>query len=77
MLTVYSLEERGATALGPALLLSVAMACEVPGSKVIICTDGMANVGLGSLENSDADEQALDRATTFYDQVSTMATEKG
>ena len=40
---------KGTTALGPAVLTSVAMASKgAPGSQVIICTDGMANVGLGS-----------------------------
>ena len=68
----FSLEEKGQTALGPALLLSVLLASRVPGSKVhpracvdtykiqivvcvlhkqvIICTDGLANRGVGSLD---------------------------
>ena len=68
----FSLEEKGQTALGPALLLSVLLAGQVPGSKVhhracvdtykiqivmcvhrkqvIICTDGLANRGVGSLD---------------------------
>ncbi len=29
------------------------MAGKVPGSQVIICTDGQANVGLGSMNNPD------------------------
>uniref|UniRef100_A0A3Q2ZK49 Circularly permutated Ras protein 1-like n=1 Tax=Kryptolebias marmoratus TaxID=37003 RepID=A0A3Q2ZK49_KRYMA len=45
-------EEHGATALGPAALASVAMASRYPGSKVILCTDGRANIGLGDLEQS-------------------------
>eukprot|EP00005_Dracoamoeba_jomungandri_P012139 CAMPEP_0174266078 /NCGR_PEP_ID=MMETSP0439-20130205/28853_1 /TAXON_ID=0 /ORGANISM="Stereomyxa ramosa, Strain Chinc5" /LENGTH=814 /DNA_ID=CAMNT_0015352839 /DNA_START=40 /DNA_END=2481 /DNA_ORIENTATION=+ len=47
---VFDLEESGATALGPALLCSVAIAAQKPGSKVVLCTDGLANIGLGSLE---------------------------
>jgi hypothetical protein len=43
------LEEGGATALGPALVASVAMAGKRPGSRVVICTDGLANVGLGTI----------------------------
>ena len=46
----FSLEEGGATALGPALLFSITMASQRTASKVIICTDGLANVGLGSLD---------------------------
>lgn len=42
-------ETSGVTALGPGLALSVGMAAaeERPGSRVILCTDGMANVGIG------------------------------
>uniref|UniRef100_A0AAY3ZU16 VWFA domain-containing protein n=1 Tax=Denticeps clupeoides TaxID=299321 RepID=A0AAY3ZU16_9TELE len=47
-------EEHGATALGPAALISIAMASQYPGSKVIICTDGRANIGLGQLEQESA-----------------------
>jgi len=37
------------TALGPAVATSIAMAGECGvGSQVVICTDGMANVGLGN-----------------------------
>ena len=72
-----SLEEGGQTALGPALLISISMACQVPGSKVIICTDGMANVGLGNLDTLGSTEETYARTTAFFDQVSSMAAEKG
>ena len=46
---VASLEVKGRTALGPGVLASAAMASKgAPGSQVIVCTDGMANVGIGS-----------------------------
>ena len=46
---VGQLQVKGSTALGPAVLTSVAMASKgAPGSQVIICTDGEANVGLGA-----------------------------
>lgn len=42
----------GSTALGPALLISIALAARGKrGSKVIICTDGLANTGLGKLNS--------------------------
>ena len=44
---LWGLQEEGKTALGPALQLSIAMASSRPGSSVILCTDGMANVGVG------------------------------
>ncbi len=72
-----SLEERGGTALGPALTVAVSMACQVPGSKVIICTDGMANVGLGSLEGVDDSEEKRTKTEEFYTAISDMAVDKG
>ena len=54
---VMGLEEGGPTALGPALLAAITMAgAGKAGSKVVVCTDGMANVGLGSLEELKTDE---------------------
>jgi len=49
---VAAMSTKGRTALGPAVLTSVAMASKgAPGSQVIICTDGMANVGIGAFSN--------------------------
>lgn len=73
---LFELEEGGQTALGPALLVSMTMACQVPGSKVIICTDGMANVGLGSLDNLATTEQ-FEVASLFYQEVSQIAKDRG
>lgn len=43
--------------MGPALLASVLLASEgKPGSAVIICTDGLANKGLGSFEGNEFNE---------------------
>lgn len=43
----------GGTALGPGLLTSVVMAGEGgPGSVVVLCTDGMANEGIGAMNGS-------------------------
>eukprot|EP00486_Rosalina_sp_Unknown_P000113 CAMPEP_0201564840 /NCGR_PEP_ID=MMETSP0190_2-20130828/3443_1 /ASSEMBLY_ACC=CAM_ASM_000263 /TAXON_ID=37353 /ORGANISM="Rosalina sp." /LENGTH=931 /DNA_ID=CAMNT_0047981539 /DNA_START=123 /DNA_END=2918 /DNA_ORIENTATION=- len=47
---LWKLEENGQTALGPALVVSIAMASSAPGSQVILCTDGLANIGVGSLD---------------------------
>lgn len=71
--TVNKFNAGGGTALGPALALAVGLAERgKPGSKVIICTDGMANVGIGSLNNS-RDETA----GSFYEQVGIYANERG
>ena len=71
------IEETGPTALGPALLSSVAMASTgAPGSTVILCTDGLANIGLGSMDEvrSEAEIEALD---AFYEQLGILAKDKG
>ncbi|XP_031440669.1 circularly permutated Ras protein 1 isoform X2 [Clupea harengus] len=72
---VKELREHGATALGPAALVSVAMASQYPGSKVIICTDGCANIGLGQLEQEQSHSPAP--SPYFYSQLANYATEKG
>ena len=44
------LEETGKTALGPALLAAVAMLCNSKhGSMILLCTDGLANHGIGAV----------------------------
>lgn len=69
---LMNLNETGPTALGPALISSVGMASEgLPGSRVIICTDGLANVGIGRLD--DNSEEAED----FYTRVANIAKDKG
>jgi len=59
----------GETALGPALVISIFMAPKVPGSKVVLCTDGCANVGVGSLRNS--------KDSGFYLRLGETAASKG
>jgi len=71
---VFSLNENGATALGPALLSAVGMASAVPGSTVVVCTDGMANTGVGTLEVAEAQ---LEEVEGFYNKVGGLASESG
>lgn len=68
---LWELEESGATALGPALVLGVAIAGLTPGSQVILCTDGLANEGVGSLEGPKATFQA------FYTETAEQALLRG
>ena len=68
---LWDLEENGATALGPALLLGIAIAGAAPGSSVILCTDGLANQGLGSLEGKEKE------MTAFYTECAEQAVLKG
>ena len=69
---VFSLEEGGATALGPALLIATTMAAQHAGSKVIVCTDGMANIGMGRLDQEDQMQEG-----EFYEEVGLEASTKG
>jgi len=66
---LFSLAEEGQTALGPALLISCAIAAQKPGSKIVLCTDGVANVGVGSMENKENIEAAKD----FYNAIAKKA----
>jgi hypothetical protein len=73
---VLGLEESGATALGPALLTSISIAGSARGSSVLLCTDGLANVGLGTLENQIlADDNSP--TAQFYQRVSNDALGRG
>ena len=65
--SLMSVEETGPTALGPALVTAVAMAAEGnPGSMVVLCTDGLANIGLGAFDEIKTDEQ-LKKTEEFYE----------
>jgi len=68
--SLLSLEETGATALGPALAASVALATKGrAGSKVIVCTDGLANVGVGAFEGLNEDQ--VEEMEIFYTGIGT------
>ena len=74
---LMNLEETGPTALGPAVASSVAMAAEgAPGSQVVICTDGLANVGLGAFDEANTVE-AVAKVEEFYAAIGAFAKEKG
>ena len=71
------IEESGQTALGPGLVVALGVAMKgVPGSKVIICTDGLANVGLGSVENLIT-EESIEAVKGFYTKLGELAKERG
>jgi hypothetical protein len=54
--------------LGPALLLAVAIASHSRRSEVVVCTDGLSNVGVGSLEGAEKE-----RGAEFYTRVGGLA----
>ena len=63
---LYKLSEDGPTALGPALLIASSIAAKKAGSSVIVCTDGLANIGLGSFNNNP-------KALEWYESVGESA----
>lgn len=66
------MKEEGATALGPALLYSIKIAARELNGQVLLCTDGMANQGLGSLEGTISQE-----TIDFYEYLGDLALAKG
>ncbi|XP_041938573.1 circularly permutated Ras protein 1-like isoform X3 [Alosa sapidissima] len=74
---IYGLQEGGATALGPAAAVAIGMASQIPGSKVLICTDGRANTDLGDLEAEDKDSCTLVSSSIFYKDLGEYAASKG
>lgn len=55
---VDNLEETGPTALGPAVAVALGIASSSPGSRIVLCTDGQANVGLGDVSSARAKNEA-------------------
>mmetsp|Transcript_79435 Transcript_79435/g.199620 ORF Transcript_79435/g.199620 Transcript_79435/m.199620 type:complete len:1284 (+) Transcript_79435:52-3903(+) len=68
--TVSRLRPCGNTALGPALAVGVGLARGRPGSKIVLCTDGMANNGVGAIRNRG-------EACPFYGDIARRAAEEG
>ena len=75
---IMAMEETGPTALGPAVATAISMAAAqgVQGSQVVICTDGLANIGLGSFDEAKTDDDfaAIEK---FYTTLGDFAKEKG
>ncbi|CAF3086714.1 unnamed protein product [Rotaria socialis] len=81
---IYDLEEGGQTALGPSVMFALNIASQRQGSKLVICTDGLANRGLGSLETAQDEKaeeaakmEALTEGNRFYAGLTERAREKG
>jgi Mg-chelatase subunit ChlD len=70
---LYSLQESGATALGPALAVAIGMCQNKAGSKIVVATDGLANTGVGSMDMVED----LESAVAFYEKMAQIAQERG
>jgi len=76
--TVFKLQEGGGTALGPALLVALGLAStSAAPAQVILCTDGLANIGCGSLDTDGVPPAGasahLAKATDFYKRAGILA----
>jgi len=72
---LFNLQEMGPTALGPALAVACGLASRARGSDIVLCTDGLANVGIGQLELKDDDSKAA--SEQFYQNIGDYALRKG
>ena len=73
---LFALEETGPTALGPAVVSAISIAGEWGnGSTVVIWTDGLANVGVGWLEENK--EGGKVDVASFYQNLADYALSKG
>ena len=66
---VKELRSGGATALGPALAVSVGLASTALGSRICLFTDGLANTGIGAVR--------IGEEQPFYVDVASRASELG
>ena len=73
---VKNLESKyGVTALGPSLLVSSLIAADQggPGSEILVCTDGLANHGIGSFIRRDINGKVLELSDEQKIEVKTQA----
>jgi len=66
---IWALRPNGSTALGPALAVAVGLCSR--GGKVVVCTDGLANQGIGRVS------QGCTSAVPFYSDVASCAVDRG
>lgn len=57
------------------MLISVAMASQRSGSKVLICTDGLANIGMGKMQ--EVDDDIYQMSMGFFEDVGCYARDAG
>lgn len=67
---VNSLSVKGSTALGPCLCVALGLATQVDQAEIYVCTDGLANVGLGSSQHNGNPKD-------FFQQAGMIAQKQG
>ena len=70
------INENGCTALGPGIVLSLSLLKNAKkGSRIFLCTDGLANEGIGKIEEEN--EKEFEKTKEFYENIGNEALEKG
>ena len=72
---ISGLEENGPTGLGPALAISLQLATQARGTRIVVCTDGRSNVGVGSVEAEG--EEAAAATAEYYAKIGQLALAAG
>jgi hypothetical protein len=72
---IEDLRTEGYTALGPGLVFSIGHSSKKEGSQIILCTDGAANVGMGSIDDYYYGNNNND-SEKFYDDLADYAKSK-
>jgi len=72
---VDNISESGMTALGPAVVFALGVAAGNPGSKLMVCTDGQANVGLGLVGGKSEAEKK--HTKEIYEKMGDLAKNNG
>lgn len=75
---LYEFEEGGGTALAPSVYTALGMLPEgeSAGCKMIVCTDGLANIGVGALDELTTDAET-EAANAIYDDLGARAAALG
>ena len=67
------IEANDCTAIGPSILIAINMLRNKKGSTIFLCTDGLANKGIGGLEFNNQKEESK----KFYKKIGQLANELG
>lgn len=74
---LYSIKSLFSTALGSGIITSLSLLKNVKkGSRIFLCTDGLANEGIGSIGNKK-DEKSIQEHKLFYEKIGEEAEKKG
>jgi hypothetical protein len=57
------------------MVIALGMAADRPGSKIMVCTDGQANVGLGDVSSKSPGD--VKKAKETYENIGKLAKENG